>query len=124
LRESYKWEVIDLCSRQELNTILSEFLTSAKTIFSEHLVSLVLFGSYARGDYDNESDIDVLVLVDLDKMKIKDYRNELVHHTSELELEYNLVISPIIMNASEFEQYKNASGFLKNVQQEGVLISA
>lgn len=113
-----------MCTQAQLHQILDHFAISAKNIYHEHLLSLTLFGSYARGDQDDGSDIDVLLLVDLDKMEIKHYRNELAHVASELELKYDIVLSPIVLNSSEYNQFKDISGFLRNVQREGVPIRA
>lgn len=108
----------------ELETILYIFAEQVKQLFRDKLKGIILFGSYARGDYDNESDIDVMVLVDMEKMEIKKYRSQIVDITTELDWEYDIVLSPIVQNYDEFKKYKNASGFFKNVMQEGVSIHA
>lgn len=113
-----------MCNKDDLNEVLSKFSISIKEIFHEKLKAIILFGSYARGDYDNESDIDIMVLVDIEKMDIKNYRNEIVMLTSKLGMDYNVVLAPIIQNFSEFNRFKETSGFFRNVQNEGVLISA
>jgi uncharacterized protein len=112
-----------MCTPAQLHQMLNQFAEAAKSIYGEHLQSLTLFGSYARGDYDDESDIDIMVLVDIDKLKIKQYREQLVHVISEIELQSDLVLSPVVLNADEYNQFKDASGFLHNVEREGVSIN-
>ena len=36
----------------------------------------MLYGSYARGDYTSESDVDIMILLDLSDMEIKNYRHQ------------------------------------------------
>ena len=48
-----------MCTQMQLNSLLSEFLKSSKELFGEKLKDIILFGSYARGDYDDESDVDI-----------------------------------------------------------------
>jgi len=43
--------------------------------------TLILYGSYARGDYRPDSDIDLLVLIDTDKVTIDDRKKYLPHYT-------------------------------------------
>lgn len=113
-----------MLSTTEVSDILSTLVTQIQNIFSDNLKSVILFGSYARGEQDEGSDIDIMIIVDIDKIKIKNYREKIVELVSELELNYNIFISPIIQNYDEFEKYKDASGFFKSVIKEGVKISA
>jgi uncharacterized protein len=43
---------------------LRRFASSVRERFAERVSEIVLFGSYARGDVHEESDVDVLVLID------------------------------------------------------------
>lgn len=113
-----------MCNENQLNTILSRFAVAVRNVFGDKLKAVVLYGSYARGDYDSESDIDILLLVDIDKLGIKKYHRQLVKITSDLELKYDIVISPLVENIDEFEKYKEVSTFFRNVDREGVRISA
>ena len=45
-----------MCSKSELQIILSEIAKTARETFGEHLDSVILYGSYARGDYTPDSD--------------------------------------------------------------------
>ena len=46
-----------MCSKNTLNNILNCVAENSRTIFGDKLHSVILFGSYARGDFDEESDI-------------------------------------------------------------------
>ena len=52
--------VVLMCSKNELQIILSEIAAVAKETFGEKLDSVILYGSYARGDYTPESDVDIM----------------------------------------------------------------
>ena len=47
----------------KIEKILEEFVGECKKKFKENLVSIVLFGSYARGEFKEESDVDLLVIL-------------------------------------------------------------
>ncbi len=113
-----------MCSRSELNLVLKRLSIEVEDLFGDKLKGLILFGSYARGDNENESDIDIMILVDIDKNEIMKYRMGIVDIVSELGLDYEVVLSPIIQNYYEFEQYKEDLPFFKNIENEGVRIIA
>src|SRR5689334_6075863 len=50
----------------ELDAILNELVTSTKTILRDNFIALYLQGSFAVGDWDNDSDVDFLVAIDHD----------------------------------------------------------
>lgn len=47
----------------ELNRLLSDLLTSAKSILKENFIGMYLTGSLAVGDFDNESDVDFVIMI-------------------------------------------------------------
>ena len=51
-----------MCTRNQLSEILGEIAAESKTLFGSNLGSVILFGSYARGEATEESDIDIMVL--------------------------------------------------------------
>ena len=43
------------------NRILCEFRNKTKSIMGDSLKQMILYGSYARGDYGDNSDMDIMV---------------------------------------------------------------
>ena len=113
-----------MIDKNKLNELLVKFTVEMKRIFEDKLVQVILYGSYATGNQEDGSDIDVMVLVEVDKISIKEYREEFADILFKLDFEYDVLLSPIIQNYEEFKKYKNASGFFKNVVKQGVEISA
>jgi predicted nucleotidyltransferase len=93
---------------------LNEFVKTLKERYKGRIKKIILFGSYARGDYDEESDIDILIIGDVPQREIS-------FLSAEILLKYGEVISAIVKSEEEFEKYKNFS-FYKNVLKEGVVI--
>ena len=109
--------------KTKLDELLSKFYNEMRSIFKDKLIQVILFGSYTTGNQDEESDIDVMILVDVDKIKAKEYMESVINVVCELDLEYDVVLSPIIQSCEEFNEYKDVLPFFKNVQK-GVRISA
>ena len=48
-----------------LNEILKKYVEDVHKIYGEKLRTVILYGSYARGDFITDSDIDIMILTDL-----------------------------------------------------------
>lgn len=66
--------------------LINQYVSAIRNIFGKHIKQVILYGSYARGDFHKDSDIDIMVLVDLPNDKIESYSDTL----SELGFEYNV----------------------------------
>jgi len=105
--------------QKELNTVLSDFVAECRIIFDEKLCDVRLFGSYARGDHNEESDIDIMVILDVSVAEVRKFRHCICRIAAMLELKYNVTISPVLYGKEEYDSRKTF-GFCKNVEAEGV----
>lgn len=102
--------------------IINEYVLSIKNIFGFNLKKVILYGSYARGDYNDKSDIDIMFIVTLDDKKIQEKFNDVCDLAFDYELKYGIVISPIIKNKNHFEKWSEVLPFYQNVLKEGVCV--
>ena len=103
-----------------IQKILNDFLEEVKEILGNRLKKIVLYGSYARGDYTEDSDTDIMVLLDLSDMDIKKYRHELSGMTYDFNMDYDLDIKPIAKNKEHFNKWVDVYPFYSNIEREGV----
>lgn len=61
-----------MCTRNELDMILRKIAEVYRSVYGDELVSIFLYGSYARGDYQSDSDIDVAAIVRGDRRSLQD----------------------------------------------------
>ncbi len=109
---------------QEVNKIIEELCVSMASLFPQNQIEAILFGSYARGDAEPGSDIDVLILVDAPRQDISARNWQIGDLAAELLLDYGIVVSPIVENRDYFNKNVNVLPFYRNVDREGVRISA
>lgn len=100
--------------------LINQYVDLVREIYGEHLKSVILYGSYARGDYTQDSDIDIMILLDLSDIDIKEYRHELSGRTYDFNMEYDLDIKPIAKNRDHFNKWVEVYQFYLNVEKEGV----
>ena len=110
-----------MCNTKTLNEILSITENRLKDIFKGSLMNVILYGSYARGDYDNESDIDVVALVYMDRVELKKYFKDVVELSLEIDLKYGVMLSPSVLSYKEYEKYK--SDYLAKIPMKQVVTS-
>ncbi|MBO5452973.1 MAG: nucleotidyltransferase domain-containing protein [Clostridia bacterium] len=111
-----------MCNRSTLDILLKEAYTGLKEIFGEKLESVILYGSYARGDYDSESDIDVMALVNLEKSDLARYRRTVSDLANDIDLKYDVLLSVKLQDKFTFEKYSTALPYYANVIKEGIYI--
>lgn len=87
-------------------------------------MDVILFGSYARGNYDEESDIDIALIIDLPREDMKKYDKELNHMSSVISLDNDVLVSIVSIPSKEFEYWKKDLPFYRNVDVEGVRLNA
>lgn len=106
----------------KLNNILKEITLGVKTLYGEKLKEILLYGSYARGQNDDESDIDLMILVDIDEIRLKKYEKELNDIISDIGFRYMKVLSLVDISYERFNDWIDVVPYYKNVRTEGIII--
>lgn len=103
-----------------IELLLKQYVLGIQKIYGEKLKTIILYGSYARGDYRKDSDIDIMILIELTDMEIENYRHQLSDFTYDFNQEHDLDIKPIAKSDAHFRKWLNAYPFYTNIQKEGV----
>lgn len=110
---------------ESINKILDEFVLEVNRILGNRVKQIILYGSYARGDYNESSDIDIMILTDLSDEEILEYRDKIWDCSYEIEFNNNfdIMLSPLIKNINKFNSWLDILPFYTNVRKEGVVLS-
>ena len=111
-----------MCAPNVLQKLLDETTVGLREIFGNKLDSVILYGSYARGDYDEESDVDVMAKLYLTAEEIRAYRRKVSELAFEIGLKYDILLSIKLQDKAMFDRYFNAMPFFRNITKDGVLI--
>jgi len=104
--------------QEKLKQLLAELKAGLKGIYGARLKGLYLFGSYARGEQDAESDIDVLVVLDSFDPSYSAEVNRTGDLGSELSLKYGITVSKVYVKETDWTQKETP--FLDNVREEAI----
>ena len=83
--------------------------------------TVILYGSYARGDNNDDSDIDLLVLIDKDKVTRED-KIKISYPLYDIQFETGILISPIVYSKKYWQTEYNVTPFYENVNREGIVL--
>lgn len=109
-----------MCNQSQAITILGEVYASCNSILGNTIKSAYLYGSYARGDYHEGSDIDILLTADLEAEDISTFRSSIAVVASELSLKYDVAVSVTVKPHAQFLRYINVLPYYQNVIREGI----
>ena len=113
-----------MCSQQQLTGIIERLIGDVKAILGESIHEVILYGSYARQDADDESDIDVMVLLDLPREQLPAYRRSLAEISGNLLFEFGIVVSPVLESKAFFDRNRETYPFFRNIDREGIRYAA
>lgn len=97
-----------------------EFTQALRQIFGKRIKQIKLFGSKARGESEEFSDIDIFLLID----RLGEQDRKIIGDISfELDLKYDVVLSPIIYSEYEYNDPKyQVTPFLQTIRKEGISV--
>ena len=103
-----------------LENILSDFKQAMSHLYGDRLANVILYGSYARGDFHAESDIDLAVVLQTERVERWREIERVAPIAVELSEKYDCLIAPVVLEASRLTSSGNL--FIKTVQREGIVL--
>jgi predicted nucleotidyltransferase len=104
---------------ERLKPILAELRERLADHYGERLVKLVLYGSQARGDAEEDSDIDVLVVL-RGPVNDSEETRAMLDPIAELCLEHSVVIQWMFVSEDRYQHGKDS--FMWNIRRDGVML--
>ncbi|MEX2705027.1 MAG: nucleotidyltransferase domain-containing protein [Candidatus Freyrarchaeum guaymaensis] len=101
----------------EIKEVLEEFKKEIEKLYGKRLKRVILYGSYARGDATEDSDIDLLVVLE-GNITPGEEIDRMIDIITEINLKYGVLIS--VYPVSEGDYINVNSPLLLNVRREGI----
>ncbi len=102
-----------------VQTVIEKLVPNLQKIFGSSMTSVILYGSVVRGTQTEDSDVDVAVIV-------KDYTEEMheqmIDLTVNLDLDYGCVLSVLLIEEEQFEEWGSVLPFYVNMKKEGQVL--
>ena len=113
-------KMIHINSNKTLKKAIRGLIEDMVHIYGDTLLRIVLYGSYARGNQTEESDVDIALILREEPSPEKTVK--MTNAAAERELESDKVLSVIDIQASKYDYWKNVSPFYKNIEKEGIVL--
>ena len=108
---------------ENIRVIVYQFSEDVKRRLGDKLTKIIVYGSYARGDYRENSDVDIMILTKLSEEEIRAIKNDIYDLAFEVEMSTGIELSPIIKNEEQYEYWVDILPFYRNVRDEGVVVA-
>ncbi len=103
-----------------INQVANEYKANLQSLYGNELVELVLFGSYARGDYHEESDIDFAIVLKNPHTRPAAEIPKTAPLSSKLSLKYGLMVSSL--HTSRQKKQTSMQFIYQDIRKEGIVI--
>jgi len=113
-----------MCTKSQLDAITEDVVRAARDVLGDKLDKVLLYGSYARGDYDDESDIDIMVLADVPAEDELRTGSAIRRAANDWGLTDNMLLSINVTDCKRFYKWLDVVPYYQNVMKDGVSLSA
>ena len=113
-----------MCSQATLNLISDKVVQAARVSLGNKLDKVILYGSYARGDYNDESDIDIMILAKIPLEARGQERKKIRALLDYIDLDLDVILSLKVTDCETFNKFLPVEPFYKNVINDGVILNA
>lgn len=111
-----------MCTDAELQEVLKQVKRSSQKLYGSKLNKIFLYGSYARGSQTEESDIDIMIILNCSMDEIKKLRGKTAEMSSDISLEQGVFLSVLLRDKEHFDENVNFLPFYQNIAREGITI--
>ncbi|MDE6750635.1 MAG: nucleotidyltransferase domain-containing protein [Lachnospiraceae bacterium] len=105
-----------------IEKVKKETTEMIKAVMGEDLIKVVLYGSCARGDYTQDSDIDIALITACDRLESKKYNDKIAEISMRLAMKYFSVVNFVCLPYAEFIQKKSWYLYFRNIDLEGEVL--
>ncbi len=102
---------------KEYTEIFQKLIPGLLDIFHGSIQRIILYGSVARGTNTSESDVDIAIILNGYTKNMHEHMTDFI---VDLELEYDKVLSVLLIDYEKFNKWENIMPFYKNMKKEGV----
>lgn len=109
-----------LSLNQKEEQAVKAFVAAIRKNLKDEVLEIKLFGSKVRGDYSQDSDIDILIVL---RKRNKSIIDTLYEELLDIELEYDSKISLTIFSESEYQHNLDAhTPFMKSLANKAIAL--
>ena len=117
-----EWKAI-IMERGEMDVVWKmkeDLICGLRLIFGNAIQTIILYGSVARNEATEESDIDIAIIMKKDMEEAE--KEQFLRWSAEMDIQYNKVFSIVDIQEEQLEKWGDILPFYKNIREEGVVL--
>ena len=107
---------------ETMKVIIKKYIEHIKDILGEDYVNAVLYGSCARDEYSEESDVDIAIFTGVSSGEFYKLADKIAEITFEYSVRYDVILSPVFVNVEEYRRMIKVMPFYQSIREEGIAI--
>lgn len=111
-----------MCTKSQLDNITTQLVNIYRNAYGNAIVSILLYGSYARNEENNQSDVDIVAIVKGNREELQKKLRIVWEESADIGLENDVVVSPTVVPFDEFERYRTSLPYYMNIEKEGIKV--
>lgn len=109
-------------SAKNMDKIIKMYVDDVRACLGTDFHRACVYGSYARGEYGEDSDIDIAIFTDRKSADFYLLINLISELTFEYNVKYDIILSPVFQNEQEYERMLKAVPYYQSIQREGIAV--
>ena len=105
-----------------INEVKEECTSLVRDLLKEDWVEVVLYGFCTRGDYTEDSDLDIALLTKVNRLEVKKYEDPLATIATEVAMKHFATVNFVYLPFDEFEEKKTWYPYFMNIVAEGEVL--
>jgi len=105
-----------------MDRIIREYILETKKILGKDFRRACVYGSYARGEYKEDSDIDIAIFTDRNSSEFYLLIDEISEITFEYNVKYDIILSPVFQNEEDYYRLMGVVPYFQSIQKEGIAV--
>lgn len=111
-----------MCTGVQLKDITTQLVDVYRNIYGDDVVEIFLYGSYARKEETDQSDVDIVAIVRGNRLDLQKKLKSIWDISADIGLENDVVVSPTVVPYDEFEKYREILPYYMNIEKEGIRV--
>lgn len=105
-----------------ISSVKREVVRLVYDLMHTDLEEIILYGSCSRGDYTDDSDIDIALITKCSRLEAKEYSGALAGIATELAMKYFAIVNFVCIPYDEYKEKKEWYGYFRNIKEEGEVL--
>lgn len=111
-----------MCTAAQIKDITTQLANVYRNIYGDDIVKILLYGSYARNEESNQSDVDIVAIVKGKRIDLQKKLKKVWEISADIGYENDIILSPTVVPFDEYEKYRNILPYYMNIEKEGIKI--